>query len=551
MRGSRDLRALAFIALALAACEVNVWLGDALHDGVERGATTGMGERAPCLVVLPPALEFGVVRDGETASKAISLRNTCEAPLSVTGVVMSGSPGFRLELAGHKAMSSPQSASEGIPFSEGVVLTGGGELIAEVHFEPHNAQPAFGNLILRSDDPFGGFGLAIQMSANVQIPCLVTFPKNLDFGGVLLGQASERTLILRSCGEAPLVIDELSLEGEASTRFEPLDWSLGSYEFMASAESQSLTLRYEPDGIAETDEDGLPKVDSARLVVLSDSFGGATTIPLKGFGAAEPCPHALITPGNPSTLEAPESLVFEGGESYGVGSEVVAWEWGLDAPLGSDARLEPLGEGIALLTSGALGRHTVSLSVRDAKGMTSCTAASHVLDIVASSGLAIELWWSTEGDLDLHLLHELAVGIDIDGDAEFDGWFDKPFDAFWANPSPSWGQLGEGGGEDDPRLLHDDFDGHGPERIVLQAPEAGRTYRIGVHHWEDHDAGPASAWLRVYKDGVLVHEAENPNLAQDALWDVGVVSAEGVWLSESGAPAVTPALRKPWQGKGR
>jgi hypothetical protein len=197
------------------------------------------------------------------------------------------------------------------------------------------------------------------------------------------------------------------------------------------------------------------------------------------------------------------------------------------------------------LISDALGAHSVALTVSDEKGLVACASAVHTVEIVEAAGLAVELWWETGSDLDLHLLHELAVGVDVDGDEEFDGWFDKPFDVFWGNPSPNWGVIEELNEDDNPVLTFDDYDGWGPERIVLSAPESGRAYRVGVHHWDDRGSGPGRAWVRVWSDGQLIHEVSVESLPEDALWEVGGVDAQGAWVSPGEAPLLSLGVHRP------
>jgi len=211
-----------------------------------------------------------------------------------------------------------------------------------------------------------------------------------------------------------------------------------------------------------------------------------------------------------------------------------------------------------VLASDALGLHTITLMVTDADGLSACASTQHVVDVLEPKGLSVELWWETPGDpdpadtglgtgtdLDLHLLHELAVGLDLSGDESFDGWFDKPFDVFWANPNPNWGVVGDPKAGDDPVLTYDDYDGTGPERIVLENPEPTRPYRVGVHHWDDHGHGPATAWVRVWWDGELVHEAGGVLLVEDVLWDVGTLEVGGGWSSPGVEPLVHTGVRKP------
>ncbi|MFH1532050.1 MAG: hypothetical protein ABIK09_15095 [Pseudomonadota bacterium] len=145
--------------------------------------------------------------------------------------------------------------------------------------------------------------------------------------------------------------------------------------------------------------------------------------------------------------------------------------------------------------------------------------------------LHVELLWHTpmdpdetnEGpengaDLDLHLLHPLAAGLDLDKDGDPDGWYDQPFDCFWANTNPDWGCF-DPMVDDDPILTRDDRDGAGPESITLRYPEAV-SYRVAVHYWHDHGFGPSLATVRVYWGLDLIFETSEVKLVTADLWEV-------------------------------
>jgi hypothetical protein len=534
-------------------CQVEVWLGD-LPGATQVGAEqdTNAEEGRPCLAAIPGALDFGAVRLGQQSALELSLRNTCAAPVTLSSMLLSGSSAFVVTTEGGDLVSSAVTATEGVTFPDAVVVGGGQEVVYPVSFSPVDGEGAFANLVWVSDDPFGGYGLAVQLKANTSVPCIVTFPKLLDFGGALVGDESERPLLIKSCGSAPLKLKGLTFTGAHAARFGlSSDGAVLAGE-LSAGDIRTLTLTYSPITISETHEGGLPLREGASLVLLSDAFKGDWVVPVSGFGASEPCPHAIIAPGLPSQAPPGSPLVFDGSLSYGVAAPVASWEWAVDGPTGAVVSVEAEGGPARVrLNSNALGAHTVTLSVTDEKGLVACVPAAHMVELVEVAGLSVELWWEGGNDLDLHFLHELAVGLDLDGDEQFDGWFDKPFDTFWGNPNPNWGLVTPQDVPDDPRLAFDDYDGWGPERIVLEAPEAEHSYRVGVHHWDDRDNGPTSAWVRVWRDGVLLHEASLEVLPEDALWEVGAVAAGGPWSTPGGAPRVLLGVHRPVELKGQ
>lgn len=156
--------------------------------------------------------------------------------------------------------------------------------------------------------------------------------------------------------------------------------------------------------------------------------------------------------------------------------------------------------------------------------------------LATSPGLAITLTWETPGDpdetdagpesgsdLDLHLLHQAADrGYDVDGDGEPDGWFDNRYDCFWYNERPNWGSDDPSVG-DDPELTSDATNACGPEVVVLDLPEDGTSYRVGVHAWDDHGYGASFARLRVVVRGELVFDRTLELVDRD-LWFAARIS---------------------------
>ncbi len=161
-------------------------------------------------------------------------------------------------------------------------------------------------------------------------------------------------------------------------------------------------------------------------------------------------------------------------------------------------------------------------------------------------GLEVEVTWVTPGDpdvhdagpeagadLDLHFMHPNSLG-----------WYRYPFDAFWINRSPNWGDFSSD--RDDPTVGSDSVDGQAPEQVIVALPEHG-SYRIGVHYWEDHGFGISDATVVVRYFGAEVF-ARTQRLSPLDLWDVGLVTWPGGLVLETngGDPAaVEPGYEAP------
>jgi hypothetical protein len=186
-------------------------------------------------------------------------------------------------------------------------------------------------------------------------------------------------------------------------------------------------------------------------------------------------PPARTRPLVPVTLTAMAS------DADGV---IASYEWTLvSAPPGASGTFSSPTAATTSFTPNLVGVYTVQVTVRDDQGLSaSCTTTV----TATGDGIRVELTWNTDrSDVDLHLLR-MAGGT---------GWFNVPNDCYYANRTPMWDAPGTA---DDPRLDIDDVNGFGPENINIDVPVAGATYRVGVHYYSAHGAGPSTATVRIY-----------------------------------------------------
>jgi len=283
-------------------------------------------------------------------------------------------------------------------------------------------------------------------------------------------------------------------------------------------------------------------------------------------------PVETIEPGDPPT---PVVGVVEGQEvipqtvlhlsadwSIPSSGKITAWQWTADQPEGSVSLFIPSATfPNPSFEVNVAGLYTFYLDVWDQFGQQSAQPAIMQIQVIPDQTIHVELLWHTpddpdetdEGpeagaDLDLHFVHPQAGGPDRDGDGEPDGWFDQPFDCFWFNAHPEWGSFNPEV-DDNPGLDRDDTDGAGPENINLNIPEAV-TYRVGVHHWNDHGYGPSYATVRVYIDGVLVWESELTKLMDSDMWEVIHIIWTGdpadPWQLSTDDAKITPDYQNPF-----
>jgi hypothetical protein len=209
------------------------------------------------------------------------------------------------------------------------------------------------------------------------------------------------------------------------------------------------------------------------------------------------------------------------------------------------------------------GEYRFTLTVWDEAGVQSCVPWKETVQVKPDHKIYIELLWATPGDpdetdtgpgkgsdLDLHLTlpGKALGGPDIDGDGFGDPWFHSPFDCFWFSPNPDWGSF-DPAINDNPTMLRTDSDGGGPEVIAFDLP-ADETYRVGVHHWDDHGYGSSVATLRVWVDGVLSYDQGSVTLGQHGMWDAveldGATATVTPVVTADGAAKVTPNYVNPF-----
>ncbi len=176
------------------------------------------------------------------------------------------------------------------------------------------------------------------------------------------------------------------------------------------------------------------------------------------------CPRTLTV----TTLE-PIGLMGEAGDEDGV---VVEAGWRLSPrPGGANPNGELDTNGLfATFTPVHVGMYRLTFTARDDDGReSSCTT---LVRSRPPAGLYIELYWDTEIDFDLHLLHPESID-----------WSEVPLGPRKCSAQPGCAdgpEWFEPGIHDDPRLLRDIWWGsHGPEVIHIRQPHEG-SYALGA-----------------------------------------------------------------------
>jgi hypothetical protein len=442
------------------------------------GPDTQFQQLDPGIAVSPPELAFGDAAVPLTHELPLFVQNAGKADLDVALSFDPELPEF--DIAGDRVF----------------LLEPDDERPVTVRFHPETFLPFATELVVASNDPTQPEIRVPVSGRGVYEPQPdIAAPPFLDLGTQTAGGSTTGFALVANEGEAPLVISEARLEGDAA--FTLLDDPSG--DTVGPGAQLPVVVVYAP-----LDEGG----DQATLTLVSnDPDEPETEIVLLGNGGAGfQLPVAVID--CPSEAAPPEYVTLDGSASYDPGGNGIStYTWTLvQRPDGSQASFtSPVGPLVQLFADTA-GTYEVGLTVTN--GLTIPSAmATCVFQAIPADALHIELTWDApSSDLDLHLRQN---GVAL---------FDSPDDACWCNNVPSWGSAGT---DDDPRLDLDDLAGFGPENMNILLPADG-VYRVAVHYYDDDYDGPVTATVRVYVYGALVSELQ-ALLDEFDVWEVGTV----------------------------
>lgn len=403
----------------------------------------------------------------------------------------------------------------------------GATVMVPVRFRPPAEADYAARLVLEHDDPLQPPVEIRLLGQGSTIGRIEVAPEALDFGRV--GELEQKVLgiQLRSAGTAPLLIETLELLPDSAPEF----------SFAGSARTPA-TLPPPGDGTpggevslgircAPTEETGPTALTGTVRIVSTDPDRREILVPLTA--AVNRAPVAAIAPPDVGNLAPGDTVRLDGtGSTDPDGDLPLSFSWRVyRKPFGSAAEFADPTSPTPSLVLDQPGEYELGLDVSDSAGV-SCVhpegdtrvpcARVSVLAKPADDVFVELVWDHPNTDLDLHFLEGNAA-------------LYTPKDCYFANPTPDFGEFGSL--LDDPRLVRDDLNGYGPERIVLTRPAPG-TYAVKAVFFSDHgDRAPATrATARVYVYGVLAAELsrvlDRPGLLWDALrleWPSGNLTA--------------------------
>ncbi len=518
------------------------------NDPVEPTVTVDLRAEAgsPVLTTDKKTLDFKLVPMDEAHSFKLNLLNIGTMPLNVSGFALAGDIRFGAKGPGFDIGGGPNKIRS-IDLPQAIPVPAGETRSVDVTFASDAPTPAEGVLRIFSNDPgSGATGYEVNLVANKSGPCVQISPRNVQFGGKLVGSVATIDVEVTSCGSEPLRITSFAIDPASSSDFGvntsklPVGTPEGGPTEAAPLvvpvnESVVIGVDFVPDEVNPKDADNKPIPDTGTLLIQSNAFESLAKIPLSGAGAESECPVPVIKVAEGDEVIPQTVLHLDGRQSYAAFGGIVQYQWSVAQPDGSQSTLVPsVTDPQPVFEANVVGVYTFKLDVWDESNTKSCESAEYQVLVQPDQAIHVELTWVTPGDadetdtgegkgsdMDLHFAHPNATGPDLDGDGAPDPWFDEQWDAFWYNPNPNWGSF-DPNANDDPSLDRDDTDGAGPENLNLGVPEEV-GYRVAVHYWDDHGFGDALASVRIYSYATLIYERLDVPLNERDLWCVGEV----------------------------
>ncbi len=192
----------------------------------------------PSITLSEDGFDFGVVELGSSSEAILRVGNEGEADLIVESFVVDGDY-FYLDFEGERVIGPDES------FDLGVI------------FEPEDAGEFGGTLTITSNDPENG-EIVLELSGEgiaVDEPDIAVNNDVIDFGGVLVGEEAEDLLVISNEGNAPLTIEDVTVEGDGFTidvdlggGFVEFEWEYVQTDVNMSTLIQQVTFNGEPLG---------------------------------------------------------------------------------------------------------------------------------------------------------------------------------------------------------------------------------------------------------------------------------------------------------------
>jgi hypothetical protein len=520
--------------------------------GTDPGGGTGQVSISPGLV------DFGYVRLGESANSTIRVLNVGTGTLALSRFRISGTSNVVADLEPEGVVTADGTTYEpAVP----IEVAPGDSFDVTLTFSPVSEAALEGEFRVWTDDSAHPDGIPIFLIGNRKRACIRVIPPEVDFGIVTVGAVVDVPVQIESCGQLDLTVSAITLdvpgsEGEAGLSLDFAEFPGGtapssSPVTIPSGTRETFRLWYAPQEPSPTGAGGIPQPLDAQVAVASNAFSGDRYVPVSAAAVSTPCAVPVIDVVEDGDLFVGDVIHLSGSRSVSPFAAVDSWMWSVEGPPGAPAAILPYAaQPDVLLPLGAAGTYTVLLQVGDADGNPSCSSAEVSLTAIPALRALVALSWRPASgvavqpflgpDADLHVLHPNAAGPDRDDDGQPDGWYDDPWDCYWFNPSPDKAAWGSSDLKVDDRveLVETSEDGLIPEvvRIGMACP-APRTYRIGVHFYDDGGLGPVDAEVHVW-DGLGGGVSTGVRLSESDLWEAATLACPAGMIATPSSPVI-------------
>jgi uncharacterized membrane protein len=185
-------------------------------SGTNTVSFTGTGIAASRVIGIAGSLSFKDVAAGQVAKQSITVSNSGNSALNVSGVTL--------------------PAEFGSSWTKGAIAASGSQPL-EISYSPAKAESVSGTITIASDATSGGNSIDVT-ATSVAATRILTASGTLSFGNVVVGQDSDLPITLANTGNSPVTVSSISLpEGFKA------DWSSGK---VLPGVSQKVVVSFKP-----------------------------------------------------------------------------------------------------------------------------------------------------------------------------------------------------------------------------------------------------------------------------------------------------------------
>jgi len=213
---------------------------------------SGTGVAAtPALTANPTSLAFGSINAGTSSSKTVTITNSGNVSVTISGVTVSGKDFTE------SGLTTP------------LTLTPGQSATLNVSFSPAASENVTGNITVSTSQ---GASAVVAVSGTGLQPALTITPASTSFGNVTVGVSSTQTMQLTNSGTGTLSITQATVSGSG--------FSLGTLALpisLAAGQSSSFNVVFLPQSAGAV---------SGSVTIASNAPNSPATVPLSGTGVA-------------------------------------------------------------------------------------------------------------------------------------------------------------------------------------------------------------------------------------------------------------------------